>query len=165
MSNKNNNNLAQNTNFICGSSALELTQIYCTSLALPGISLNHPFITSGNGSPLNLTGDNVMFNSLQLSLLVDEDYDVYFEFITKLQENISFVNGSYSEQCFDFFIDITNSKGNHVFKINMVNCRIQSIGDLELNTGSEDTEMLLPIELIFDHIEYVRGSQILKISN
>ena len=155
----NNSNLFQPTNFICGSADLDLVHKFCTSVNLPGINLNHLFLTNGAGSPLNLTSDNIMFNSVQLSLLIDEDFETYFEFIEKIQNNINSVNGSFAESTFDFFINITNSKGNDIFKVELINARLQSIGDVVLDSTSEETEYVLPVELIFDHIEYTRKNK------
>ena len=160
----NNNNLAQTTNFICGSGDLDLTHIYCTSVTLPGLNLNNPFVSTGSGTPINLNGDNILFNAVQLSLLIDEDYDIYFEFITKIQESINQVSGSFAVQEFDFFIEINNSKGENIFKVNLVNAKIQSIGDVILDTSSEETEMALPIELVFDQIEYTRNGKTLTLN-
>ena len=157
------NNLANPTNFICGSGDLDLTQIYCTSVTLPGINLNNPFLTTSAGSALNLGGDNIMFNTIQLSLLIDEDYEIYFEFLTKLQNSISSTNSTFANIEFDFFIDINNSKGVHIFKVNLINARLQAIGDVELETSSEETQMVLPIELVFDYIEYTKSGTTLTL--
>ena len=157
------NNFAQPTNFLCGSGDLDLTQIYCTSVSLPGFNLNNPFVTSGGGSPLNLGGDNIIYNPLSLSLIIDEDYEIYFEFITKLQDSISSTTGIFADRAFDFFINITNAKGITLFKVNFVNARLQSMGDLNLDTSSDETEILLPIELVYDRIEYTRSGTTLTI--
>lgn len=161
----NNNNLARPTNYICGSGALELSHIYATSVNIPGVNLNNPFIQSGGGTPININGDNKLYNTIQISLLMDEDWDIYFEFIDILEQGIDSTTGEFSNMEFDFFIDIQNSKGKHLFKMNLTNAKLQSIGDIVLDNSNEDTEVFFNIELVFDYIEYTRGNQTLKLAS
>lgn len=155
------NNFAQPTNFVCGSNALNLTSIYCQSINIPGITMNHAYLGTGFGSALNVTGDNIIFNTLNLSFLLDENYDIYFEFLEKLNKNISSTNGTFATQEFDFFIDVSNNKGNHVFKINLFNCRLNSISDIDLDTHSEETAMTFQVEFLYDHYEFERNGKII----
>lgn len=153
---ENTNNLAQPTNFMCGSGSLEFTEKYCTSLTIPGMTMNHPFLTSGLGGALNLQGDNVMLNSISLSLIIDENFNIYFEFMNKINAGVNMENGTFNDIVFDFFIEINNSKGNPIFKINLIDARVQSIGDIILDTTDTNTEMLLPIELVFNRMDFTK---------
>lgn len=162
---RNINNQANPTNFICGSSALEISNMYCVSLNLPSITLNSIYLNNGSGSPLNITGDNLIYAPVQIELVVDENYDVYFEIMEKLVSKIGFVDGNFTDFSFDFFIEVTNSLGEHIFKLTLINARLQTIGDLNLDTRSEETTMILPIELVFDYPELERSGKVYKLGN
>jgi hypothetical protein len=108
----NNNNLAQKTNFTAGSNDLELLPFYLTSLNIPGINLSHPEVGGRSGAKINLTGDTITFNTLALEVLIDEDFEVYHELMSKITSNINVEAGSFASIEFDFWIQINNSKGN-----------------------------------------------------
>ena len=162
---QNTNNLAQPTNFICGSEALNFTSTYCTSVNIPGISLNHNFLTNKSGSALNITGDNIMFNACSLSLLVDEDFRVYFELMNALLLNINPTNSTFATKEFDFFINVMNSKGNNLFKITLVNARISTIGDIQLDSTNTETEIVLNVDILFDYFELEQDGNVIPVLN
>lgn len=157
------NNFAQNSNFICGSSALNLVSVYCTSVSIPGMTLNNAYITNSSGSAINLGSDSIIYGSCQLSLIIDENYDVYFEFMDALFNAVNPVSGVFADRDFDFFININDSKGKHLFRVDFVNAKMAAIGDLNLSTTSEDTEVTLNITLTFDHYEITRENKTLSI--
>jgi len=144
------NNLAQKSNFTAGSDKLDLTQLFLTSVNLPGITFSHPEIGGRSGTKLNLASDSMSFNSLSLTLLIDEDFLIYKEFNAKAFDNVNPETGSYAQIEFDFWVDVTNSKGNHLFKMEFTNCRVESIGDIEFDTQSDETEFTVSVEIKFD---------------
>ena len=144
------NNLAQKTNFTAGSDKLDLMPFYLTNTNLPGININHFEVGGRAGAKLNLTGDTVVYNDLSFEMLIDEDFNIYHEFMDKLRDNVSPDNGTFGDLFFDFWIDINNSKGNHLFKIEFTNCRVQSIGDIQLDSQEDTTEFTMSVELKFD---------------
>jgi len=154
----NSNNLAQKTNFNAGSNQLQLSQIYLNSVNIPGINFSHPELSSRAGSKLNLTGDTLTYNNLSIEILVDEDFNIYHEISTKIFNNISPITGSFANIEFDFWIDINNSKGYHLFKMEFNSCRIESIGDIQLETNSDETEFTLPVELKFDYFNIIKSN-------
>jgi len=146
----NNNNLAAQTNFMAGSDKLGLTSLYLTSLSIPGIQMSHPEVHAKGGSPLFVTADNLTFNPLSIEVLIDENFAVYNELMTKIFQNVSPLTGTFATQEFDFWIDVNNVKGFRVFKLEFNNCRIESIGDISLDTTSSETENTLSIEIKYD---------------
>lgn len=154
------NNLAQKTNYIAGSDKLELLPFYLTTVNLPGINFNHAEIGGRSGAKLNLTGDTLTFNSLSFEMLLDEDFQIYSEFYDKIAQTINPESGSFASQEFDFWIQINNSKGNSLLKVEFTNCRIESIGDIQLDSQDDTTEMTMPVEIKFDYYKVTRSNSI-----
>lgn len=159
----NNNNFATPTNFICGSSKLNLVQVYCQSINIPGISLNHAYLGTGFGTPTNVSGDNIIYNPLSITLAVDENFESYFEFMTKLNQNVHPNSGSFADIEFDFFISVNNTKGNEIFKIDFSECRVSSISDIMLNTTEDETMLTVQIDLLYDYYTITKNGNTIPI--
>jgi len=86
-------------------------------------------------------------------MLIDEDFKIYIELMGKLQDNVNPDKGTFKDISFDFSIELSNSKGNKVLKLNFFNCRVESIGDIQLDCSDESTEHLLPVEMTYDYYE------------
>jgi hypothetical protein len=144
------NNLAQKTNYIAGSNKLELAPFYLTSVNLPGVNLNHPEVGGRTGGRLNVTGDTISYNALSFEMLIDEDFKIYHEFMDKVFLNIHANDGVFATNEFDFWVEVSNSKGNKLFKVEFHNCRIESVGDILLDAQDDMTEHLMNVEVKFD---------------
>jgi hypothetical protein len=72
------------------------------------------------------------------------------------------LDGTFSDFTFDFWIEVSNNKGNKVLKIDFSNCRITSIGDIELNSQDESTEHTLTFDVIYDFYEIEETKTFLK---
>ena len=152
------NNLAQKTNYIAGSDKLELLPFYLYSVNIPGINFAHPEISGRSGARLNLTGDALTYNGLSFEMLVDEDFKIYHEFMDKIDNNINPVDGTFASQEFDFWIQINNNKGNKIFKLEFYNCRIESIGDIQLDSQDDISEYPLTVEIKYDYYKRIVNS-------
>jgi len=156
----NTNNFAAKTNFVAGSDKLELLPTYLTSVNIPGINLSHPEIGGRSGSRLNVTGDTITWNALSIEVLVDEDFKIYHEFTNRIFENISPENGTFANTEFDFWVEISNSKGNKLFKIEFYNCRFETIADIQLDTQDDITEFLLGLEIKYNYYKIIKDQDI-----
>ena len=154
----NTNNFAQDTNYTCGSAALDLTSLYCSRVNIPGVSLSHIELINGAGTGLYSTGDNYTYEPLSVDVLIDEDFEVFFELLKKFRINVNNNNGTFADIEFDFFINVSNSKGKHLFKATMVNARLNSMGSVVLDSTSENTELVLPLSFDFDYVEFEHGA-------
>jgi len=153
------NNLAQKTNFIAGSDKLDLTNLYLHSLNIPGFSFSSPELSGRSGTKLNVCSDSVNFSNLSFEVLIDEDFLIYHEFTDKLFTHINPTSGSFANIEFDFFIQINNNKGNNLFKIEFNSCRIESVGDISLESGSDETEMTMSVDIKFDYFNVIRSDK------
>lgn len=151
-------NLAQKTNYIAGSDKLKLTPFFLTAVNIPGVNFSHPEISGRYGVKMNVTGDSITYNALSFEMLIDEDFEIYHEFMDKAVESINPESGSFSSQEFDFWIQINNNKGNKLFKIEFYNCRLESIGDIQLDTQDEITEHSMTVDIKYDYYKIIKGS-------
>jgi hypothetical protein len=149
------NNLAQKTNYIAGSYKLALTPFYLTAVNIPGLNFNHIEV-GGKAGRFNVTGDTLVYNALSFEMLVDEDFKIYHEFMDKAVANINPESGTFAAQEFDFWIQINNSKGNKLFLIEFYNCRLESIGDIMLDSQDEITEHNVTIDIKYDYFKIIK---------
>lgn len=147
------NNLAQRTNYIAGSDKFKHIPFFLTSVNLPGLSLNHPEVGGRSSTRMYLPSDTVNWNSLSFEMLIDEDFVIYKEIHDLIKKNIILRNGTFQDFYFDFFIEISNNKGNKVLRVDFTHCRIVSIGDIDLSTQDEATEHTIQVDMVFDYYE------------
>lgn len=145
------NNLAQGTNYTAGSSELDLLPFYLTTVNIPGLNFSHPEIGGRTGAKLNLSGDSITYNTLSMEVLIDEDFQIYDDIITKIYNTVSPNSGSFANTEFNFWVQINNSKGNPLFKLEFFNCRFESVGDIQLNTQDSETEHTMALEVKYDY--------------
>lgn len=154
------NNYAQKTNYTAGSSDLEIMQLYLTTVNIPGITLSHPELGGRSGAKLNVTGDTLTFNVLSFEMIVDEDFKVYHELMQKINDNINPESGSFASTEFDFWVEINNSKGNFLFKMEFYNCRIESIGDIQLDSQDDITEYTMSMDIKYDYYKIIEAGTV-----
>jgi hypothetical protein len=146
------NNLAQKTNYSAGSAKLELAPFYLTNVNLPGINFGHPELTSRAGR-FAVTGDTIVYNPLSFEMLIDEDFNIYHEFMDKVFKTVNSESGTFATQEFDFWVQINNSKGNKLFLIEFYNCRVESVGDIMMDAQDEMTEHTMTVDIKYDYFK------------
>ncbi len=149
----NKRNYAQRSNYMCGTDTLDLLPFYVQTLNLPGMNFGLPEIGGRTGVKLHMTSDTVTFTSLSMEILIDEDYQIYKDIAGLITKHMNVETGSYADFFFDFWIAVTDDMGRVVMKIEYYNCRIESIGDLSLDSQDDTTEQTLPLELMFDYFK------------
>lgn len=154
------NNLAQKTNYIAGSDKLKLAPFYLTNVNLPGLTFSYPEISGRFGSKVFMAGDNIQYNSLSFEMLIDEDFNLYNEFLDKILENINVETGTFADNTFDFWIEINNNKGNKIMKFEFYNCRIESLGDIQLDTQDDITEHTITVEVRYDYFKRITNNSV-----
>ena len=147
------NNLAQATNFIAGSDKFEKVPFYLTSVNIPGVNVQGSEVGGRGGTSINLSGGSIEFNRLAFEMLIDEDFLIYQELMDVIRENVNVPDGTFDDLSFDFFVEVSNSKGHKVLKMDFYNCRIESISDIFLNTQDDGTEYILGVDLVYDYFE------------
>lgn len=156
------NNLAQKTNWTAGSPSFDKMEFYLTNVNIPGINFDHPEVGGKSSSKMKLNSDIIQYNNLSLEFLIDEDFQLYVDFMNIVNQHVNIKNGTFKDFCFDFWIEINNSKGNKVLKLDFSNCRLLSIGDINLDTQDDITEHTLSIDLGFDYYQIEKNPIFIK---
>ena len=148
-------NFAQKTNWTGGSDRFELIPFYLTTVNIPGMTFNLPETGARFGSKLNLASDTVSYNTLNFTFLIDEEFEIYRKFYEYLNLAVDTPDGTFSNTPFSFWIELNNSKSNKILKFEFYNCRIESIGDIELDTTNSETESTMNLSLKFDYFKII----------
>lgn len=149
------NNFAQKTNFLASSDKLNLAPFYLTNVNIPGVNFSYPEVGGRYGSKIFMAGDNIQYNVLSFEMLIDEDFNLYNEFFDKILENINVESGKFADNTFDFILQINNNKGNKLMKFEFFNCRIESIGDIQLDTQDDITNHTMSVEIRYDYFKRI----------
>lgn len=152
------NNLAQKTNWIAGTDRFPLVPFYLTNISIPGINFSIPETGSRLGARLNLASDTITYNSLSFDFLIDEDFEIYKSFYRYIYESINPEKGTFADISFNLWVELNNSKSNKIMKFEFYNCRIESVGDIELDTTSPETESTMNLSLKYDYFKIVDDS-------
>ena len=152
------NNLAQKTNWTAGSDKFPLLPFYLTNVSIPGMNFSIPETGSRYGVRLNLASDTITYNSLSFDFLIDEDFEIYKTFYNYISQSINPEKGTFADTSFDLWVELNNSKSNKIMKFEFYNCRIESIGDIELDTTSDETEIVMNLGLKFDYFKILNDA-------
>ena len=147
------NNLAQKTNWTAGTDKFPLVPFYLTNISIPGMNFSVPETGSRFGARINLASDTITYNSLSFDFLIDEDFEIYKTFYDYIYQSINPEKGTFADTSFDLWVELNNSKSNKIMKFEFYNCRIESIGDIELDTTSDETEIVMNLGLKFDYFK------------
>ncbi len=153
----NTNNISQHVNAICGSPDLELLPFYLQSFNLPGISFSLPEHSSRSGTKALFGSDTLTYNQLDFTILIDENYKVYFEFTDKIFKAVNIEKNTFDNNVtFDFFIIMTNNKGKPLFRYDFHNCRIESIGDVSIDFNDDTVVNTFNVSVKYEY--YTRST-------
>lgn len=144
------NNLAKSSNYRIFLPILKNPVHYAQSINLPGFSLTTYEVDSRFGGAMLLGGTTIAYDAVTISLIMDEKFDIYKELMRFLSHNVKSNNGCYGNVSFSIGIDITDSLGKSVFGIVMTGARLESVGGLDLNSNSEDSNLNLSLTFKFD---------------
>ena len=144
-------NFSQKTNWSAGSDAFDDVPFYLTAVNIPGINLSHLEVGGRTSTTMKISADTVSYSSLSFDMMIDEDFNIYKEMMKCVNIGINVENGTFGLDTFDFWLQLNNSKGNKVLKFDFYNCRIESIGDIFLDSQDESTEHTMGVEIVFDY--------------
>lgn len=146
------NNLQNQTNFIQSSPQFKLVPFFLQRVNIPGISIDSESM-SYRGRNKFYAGQNTLeFNPLSFEMLIDENFDIWLEFQRHIRNNIH-KDGTFDAEPFQFTLQLNNSKGRKIMLIEFRNCRLSSIGDIQLDTTSELTQHTLQVDMVYDDYE------------
>lgn len=135
-------------------------------LSFSAQSIQHPSMEIGEtklGRPrlagVPFIGDQIVFASLSMDVLLDENMEVYSEIYTWMENMVetkhklsSFDNPSLSDYC-DISIALLTSSNNKNKEFRYVNAFPVTLGDVQMNAASEETFITCPMTFAFDYFE------------
>lgn len=148
-------NLAQKTNWTAGSDRFPLVPFFLTNINIPGMSFSLPETGARYGAKMNLGSDTVSYNTLNFDFLIDENFEIYKLFYSYITKSVDVSKGTFNNQNFNFWLELNDNKGHKILKFEFNNCRIESIGDIDLDTTAPDTEITMNLSIKYDYFEIV----------
>lgn len=130
-------NLADISQFRVGSNTLKFTPFFIKALNIPGISMQHTKLSTRSGVKLGMGADNMEFEALELEVMLDSNFDTYFELMELISEEIDWDYDTFSQPTFDLWIQVLNQKKDELFRFEFENCRISSVSSLALTPEAE----------------------------
>jgi len=152
------NSYSQNTNYyiVFGSERLNDLKFYLKSTNLPGFSLE-PEVLQNRYQSHMISGSKIEFAALEISLMLDENFDVY---LSVLEEVYSYKNpntGVIQQKPFNASLFITSNKGNPILRFDYSNCFITNVSSPILNSGSKAAENItFDLTIKYDSTTYTK---------
>lgn len=153
------NNLAQTTNFRCGSNTLNLSGVFVQTASVPGISFSHPRIGARSGANAKVQADSIEFNPLNIQMLIDDDFEVLKEITGFISKIINPESGSFALVPMDFWVESYDLKGNFLFKVEFKNAYIDSLDEVQLSTMDDNPINTLSMTISYDYYEITWKTQ------
>jgi hypothetical protein len=163
--NNGNKNYALDTSIYFGSTLFTEGTIYnVQSVNLPGVDFSHPQIASRSGALITGEADNITFNDLQLTLIIDEGFSIWTEIMTNAFNMVSVTKSMFNKNYHDAYVIITDSQGNDILKVWFRNAQITSIGDLPFSSSNMNEHLTLDIGLKYDYMEIQEENFLISIN-
>ena len=144
---------ALNSNILFGSSIFSKDVMYQVQKTdLPGISLTHIKEATKVGH-INLQGDIAEYSPITMTILVDEKLVVWKELIGIMQKYHVPGTNTWVPLVGDSWIEFRDNRNNYMFKIELKNSYITSVGDLTYTTTGDNEILELQLELVYDFFE------------
>ncbi|AVR55804.1 tail completion and sheath stabilizer protein [Campylobacter phage vB_Cj_QDYZ] len=147
-------NIALNSNIVFRTLLFsDDTQYYCQKVKLPRISLEGQKVGHSTGT-LTLGGEVAKFDSITLTLLVDENLEVWKNFVNLINKynKISTNTGCGIEAT--SWLEIHDSKNKYLFKVEFYKSKLDEVGELEYST-TDNNIITLDITLNFDYMKII----------
>lgn len=122
-------------------------------VSLPGMSFSN-IEMSKMAVKFYTQGDTPTYNPLSVDLLVDSELKIWREIIQSFQIMTKQGVGDNGMRNFDTFIHIFNEKDESVVKVDFKHCILESIGDLEFDSSSEDSELIMSLTINYAYFEF-----------
>jgi hypothetical protein len=156
-------NFALDTSIYFGSTLFDDEIVYnVQNVNLPGIDFSHPQIPSRTGAYLNNTSDQITFNDLQLTILLDESFSIWLKLMAKAFSMVTVPDANFSKNEGDSFILITDSQGNTLLKVWYRNSKILNIGDLNYSSSNDNNVLVLDLALKYDYMDIEFNGQLIS---
>ncbi len=126
------------------------TNFFCSSFAIPDMSIQPVEIGTSSIKTINEPGEQFMISPFSFNLLIDEEFEAYLALVRWFQYTVR--NGEVPESYSNALAIIYNSELVPIISIRFFNLYPITIGQLDFNV-SEDEQMMIPIQMMFLDLE------------
>lgn len=148
-------NLADVSQFLVGSNTLKLTPFFIKSFTIPSIAFQHPEMATRSGVKLHLGADSVDFNELSFEVMLDSNFETYFELLDLSLSEVNWDQDTFAMPEFDLWVQVLKPNGDVMFRVDFKHCRISSLGEVALDPSAE-LGSSVPVSITYDYFEYTR---------
>lgn len=152
------NSCAQQTNYfiVFGLESLGDVKFYLKGCNLPGLTLDPASINNKIRNQY-IAGDKIEYNPLTISILVDEEFEIYLSIIDEINKLKNNVTGEVKQIPFTSVLFITTNKGNPIIKMEFEDCFINTLSDINFSTGdTSNTTLSFDMTLKYTNIKYTK---------
>lgn len=147
--------MADTSNFLVGSDELKITPFYVKNVSIPQVSMNHIKMNTKSGVDLNLGADTLSFDNLDFEAIIDNNFDVYFEIMTKVFQEVDWDHNSFAMPEFNLWVLVLDSNKSPKFKFTFWHSRFNNVGSLPLDMQSE-LGITIPVSITYDYYTWER---------
>jgi hypothetical protein len=101
----------------------------------------------------NFLFGTTLFDDLNLDIIIDEELKTWKEIVNNMFKMREQYSGTGELVEGDSWLEIQDDNTHRILKLEFKDCMIESIGDLEYNSTSEDEIMTLPVTIKYDYYE------------
>ena len=156
------NNLAQTSNFEFGCPDLDFSTKYVTQCNIPGLQLSHFETGSRRGAKIHVQGDTVTYNDLSVTYLMDEEFDLFFQFYDKFMSNFNPEDGTFSLGDFNCYVQINDNQGDPIFRVDYYNCKLASYDDISLDSQNDQEFFTFNVNYSYDYYKITRLNHVIS---
>jgi hypothetical protein len=145
-------NLFKSCNFKIALKSEKQIELMVQEVNLPGYTIGQ-IETRWQSMSDKRPGDSIEFNDLMLTVLIDEDLEIYKEIYNNLilQHNPLTNTLECSKQLFDGYLFLLTNKNNLQHKVHFYNCWIKSLDDVQLSHAtSEDEQLIVTLNISYN---------------
>jgi len=148
----NSRNFTNSSNFLFGTTLLDEEVIMnIQDVNLPGISMSHSPLSSQTNLGY-IQGDTLTYSPLNVNVILDENMEVWTK-IVQTMKNMSEDDGTAEEIHSNSWLIIENNNHEPLIRIDFYNTIIESFGDITFTSTSENEELLMDVNFLYDHYE------------
>ena len=128
---------------------------------LPGISFSNIELVKTAQRFLK-QGDTPTYNTLSVDIILDENLEIWKEIVSTFQKMTIEGDGDMYLTEFSSFLHIFDEKDKSILKLDFIDCVLQSIGDIEFDTTSDDQELTLTLTIDYAFFFFIKEEKTKK---
>lgn len=152
---KNSRNFTGSINYKFGCNLFsEDTQYLIQTVSIPGISVGNMNNDSRQGLKV-LQADTLTYNPINITFILDEKFECWIEVIRLAQRVVDPETAYMTPIVGQAWIEFYDTTNNYLFKLQINNCYIESISDLNMDV-KDNNYVTFDISFMYDNYEIIK---------